>query len=544
MAEQALAAYESVRASVTSPALKASFANSVHSTQELDIDILMRLHAEHPELGYAARAFRASENSRAQSVIDLLRETGTEIRRGVDEDLLVRERHLESLIARRAEEQTRLMRRAHEETESAALVRQLDSLTNELELVRGRIRETSPQYAALRQPTALDLDEIQRQVLDDQTLLLEYSLGEEKSYLWAVTPSTMECFDLPPRKQIEAALRRVRDRTIARNVTVPGESPQAQANRILAADAGYMAAAKAASEMLLGPVAQSLPNKRLLIVGDGALLYLSFAALLDPQSANQPLPLVMNHEIVNTPSASLVSLLRQERNRTPADRTLAILADPVFTANDPRIASPSTRGDSDGSPRTFVRLRFSRQEANAIAAMAPAKGTLKALDFDASRETVLKPGFGSYRIVHFATHSLLNDTHPELSGVVLSLVDRSGKPRNGFLRLYDIYNLRLGSNLVVLSACQTAIGHETTGEGLNGLTRGFFYAGATSVVASLWAVDDRTTAELMTRFYDGILRHNEPASAALRAAQIDLWKLKGWSAPYYWAAFTIQGEWR
>ena len=169
---------------------------------------------------------------------------------------------------------------------------------------------------------------------------------------------------------------------------------------------------------------------------------------------------------------------------------------------------------------------------------------MKALDFDASRDTVLNPGFGRYRILHFATHSLLNAEHPELSGIVLSLFDRAGRPRNGFLRLYDIYNLRLGSDLVVLSSCQTAMGGEIKGEGLIGLTRGFLYAGAPRVVASLWEVDDRTTAELMKRFYAAMLGHGERAAAALRTAQVAFHRTKGWDAPYYWAAFTLQGEWR
>jgi CHAT domain-containing protein len=176
--------------------------------------------------------------------------------------------------------------------------------------------------------------------------------------------------------------------------------------------------------------------------------------------------------------------------------------------------------------------------------MAPAEATFKALDFDASRETVLNRHLGQYRIVHFATHSLLNNEHPELSGVVLSLVDRAGRPQNGFLRLYDIYNLRLGSDLVVLSACQTALGGEIKGEGLIGLTRGFLYAGAPRVVATLWEIDDRTTAEVMKRFYEGMLARGERPAAALRAAQVATWRTKGWDAPYYWAAFTHQGEWR
>lgn len=149
-----------------------------------------------------------------------------------------------------------------------------------------------------------------------------------------------------------------------------------------------------------------------------------------------------------------------------------------------------------------------------------------------------------YRVLHFATHGLLNSQHPELSGIVLSLVDERGRPQDGFLRLHEIYNLKLGADLVVLSACQTALGKEIKGEGLVGLTRGFMYAGAPRVVSSLWNVDDRATAELMKRFYEAMFIQGMPPAAALRAAQTSLRREKGWAAPYYWAGFTLQGEWR
>jgi CHAT domain-containing protein len=269
--------------------------------------------------------------------------------------------------------------------------------------------------------------------------------------------------------------------------------------------------------------------------------------------------LVVKHEIITAPSASVLAVLRQETaGRKPARRGVAILADPVFTAGDPRVSGrkeirPATSEDraSIGSVRSggmgvqdFLRLRFSRAEAEEIARLAAPAGSMKALDFDASRETAMRPETGQYHILHFATHSILNNQHPELSGVVLSLVDRSGQPRNGFLRLYDIYNLHLQSDLVVLSACRTALGEEIKGEGLIGLTRGFLYAGAPRVVAALWEIDDRTTAEVMKRFYQGMLERSERPAAALRAAQIAMWKSIGWEAPYYWGAFSLEGEWR
>ena len=191
-----------------------------------------------------------------------------------------------------------------------------------------------------------------------------------------------------------------------------------------------------------------------------------------------------------------------------------------------------------------MRLRFSRQEAEEIARLSADPRTLKAVDFSANRSTAIDAKLGDYRIVHFATHGLINNQNPDLSGVVLSLVDEQGRPQNGFLRLYDIYNLKLNADLVVLSACQTALGKEIKGEGLVGLTRGFMYAGAPRVVASFWRIDDRATADIMRRFYEAMLKDGLRPAAALRAAQVSMWHEKRWQSPHYWAAFTIQGEWR
>ncbi len=195
------------------------------------------------------------------------------------------------------------------------------------------------------------------------------------------------------------------------------------------------------------------------------------------------------------------------------------------------------------------RLPFSRQEAEAIHALTRQAGiaqaeTKVALGFEASRETASSPDLGQYRIVHFATHGLLNNEHPELSGIVLSLVDRQGNPQNGFFRLYDVYNMNLAAELVVLSACQTALGKQVRGEGLVGLTRGFMYAGTARVMASLWRVEDEATAEMMKKFYEGMIKGGQRPAAALRSAQVWMRQQKRWRAPYYWAGFILQGEWK
>jgi len=560
-ANEALGLMESIRLSVESPSLRASFFTTARDIEELDIEALMRLHAQQPLGGFDAAALLTAERGRGRSLLEMLSESGTEIRRGVDPELLAREHDLERLISAKAERQTRLMARKHTEAEAAAAAEELDTLATELEQVQSSIRERSPRYSSLTHPSPLNLRQIQTTVLDEDTVLLEYCLGVRKSFVWVVTPSSIEVSELPRRSDIESAARGLYESLTARNGKPGNEAASQWAVRVRESDKAWFAAAAKLSSVLLGPATLTIRNKRLLILGESVLQYLAFAALPEPAAGNtaESVPLIVNHEVVTAPSASVMAIVRHEiAGRKRANKAVAILGDPVFSADDPRISQQkrvaagardtvSLDASESGAAlrgREFVRLRFSRIEAEEIARLAPAKGTLKALDFDASRETVLTADLGQYRIVHFATHSLLDNQRADLSGVVLSLVDRSGRRQNGFLRLYDIYNLRLESDLVVLSACQTALGDDIKGEGLIGLTRGFLYAGAPRVVATFWNVDDRTTAEAMKRFYEGMLARGERPAAALRATQISMWKTKGWDAPYYWAAFTFQGEWR
>jgi CHAT domain-containing protein len=189
-------------------------------------------------------------------------------------------------------------------------------------------------------------------------------------------------------------------------------------------------------------------------------------------------------------------------------------------------------------------LPYSRDEALAIKKVAPPRQTMLALDFKASRATITSKELSQYRILHFATHGIVNLENPELSGIVLSLVDESGKPQDGYIRLHDIYNLNLPAELIVLSACQTGVGKQIKGEGLIALTRGFMYAGAARVVASLWKVDDLATAELMAKFYKEMFTNGRQPADALRAAQLAMAKDKRWQSPYYWAGFILQGDWQ
>ena len=561
--ESALAAVESLRANVASQQLRASFFASVQRYHEFNINLLMRLHKQRPSDGFDAAALQASEKSRARSLLELLKEARAEIRQGVDPVLLERERTLREAISEKADRQMRLLRGKHTEGQAAAAAREVDALTTDYEQVQAQIRQTSPRYAALTEPALLTPKQIQTEVLDDQTLLLEYTLGEDRSFLWAVTPTSIKSFELPKRSEIESAARRVYEILTARNRIIAKESLEQRRKRIEQADAEFAKSSLALSRILLGPVAAELKGKRLLIVGEGMLQYTAFAALPIPDARAGVVssPLIADHEIISLPSASVLAVLRREAaGRKTPDKVVAVFADPVFDSGDPRIrlshrdstravqataaASDVKRSASESGLQDFERLRFSRHEADRIVRFAPEGKRLAAVDFAASRASATSPELDQYSIVHFATHGLINNQHPELSGVVLSLVDEQGRPQDGFLRLYDIYNLKLRANLVVLSACQTALGKQIKGEGLVGLTRGFMYAGAPRVVASLWQVDDRATAQLMERFYEAMLGRGLRPAAALRAAQVAMWKEKRWRGPHYWAAFTLQGEWR
>jgi len=272
------------------------------------------------------------------------------------------------------------------------------------------------------------------------------------------------------------------------------------------------------------------------------------------------------------PSASTFAALRREvTGRSIAPKTLAVIADPVFEKDDARLIGlkpgggtnkPNPRSIAEGSTRGFAktdglvlgpqsesdevteihRLPFTRREADEILALVPEADRFKALDFDANRAIATNPTLGQYRYVHFATHGFLNTAHPELSSIVLSLVNRQGAEQEGFLWAHEVYNLRLPVEMVVLSGCRTGLGKEIRGEGLVGLTRGFMYAGAARVLVSLWDIDDEASAELMAHLYKAMLKEHMSPAAALRSAQIEIMKDKRWQAPYFWAAFVLQGE--
>lgn len=567
-AGQSLEFTESLRVKTDSPELRGTYLASVQQQYELMIDLLMQQHKLHPSEQLVAEALKISEQARARSLLDILTEAQADIREGVDSALLAEERSLQKLLNDRADQQMQLLKKERTQSEEDVLAEEIESIIVKYQEVQARIRSKSPHYAALTQPQPLTLSAIQQSVLDDKTLLLEYELGEERSYLWEVTSTTFKSHELPKRAEIEKRVRRVIELMLERQNKLEETNAQYQ-QRVQSADAQFWKEAAALSRILLGPVSDKLASKRLLIVAEGILQYLPFNALPKPQLAGNDAarslqPLIVDHEIVNLPSASVLGMIRKETEQRPLPpRMVAVLADPVFGADDPRIRADVSKMQPAGDPplasrnsantllqsnisgmeEGFPRLLATRYEADSIMAMVSEGMGWKLLGFNANRAAASEPKLGQYKYVHFATHGRLNDEHPELSSLVLSLYDEQGRSQDGYLRLHDIYNLKLPVELVVLSACNSALGKEVRGEGLVGIVRGFMYAGAKRVVASLWKVDDDATAALMERFYTYMLQDGKSPATALHMAQLELSKKKQWQAPYYWAAFVLQGEW-
>ncbi|MEG4444159.1 CHAT domain-containing protein, partial [Microcoleus sp. AT9_B4] len=548
--EASIKIIENLRTKIASPELRTSYFATVQDYYEFYIDLLMQLHKTNPKSGYDTKALEASERSRARSLLELLFESNANIREGISPNLLQQEKSLQQQLDAIEKQRIEAVSSPNpNQTKIDEIDKQRLALLEQYQELQSGIRTASPRYAALTQPQPLTLPEIQKQILDENTILLQYSLGKNRSHLWVVTSTGLTTYELPKQVDIETA-------AVAFRTAVTSPIQRDIPQKVARASANL-------SQLILQPAAAQLANKRLLIVPDGVLHYTPFPALTLPQTAGQNtnVPLISEHEIITLPSASTLAILRQNYgDRKPPDQTLAILADPVFSPDDYRIKekiSPATpeklEANNLGLNRSLRasnrqwppdRLPFTRQEAQKISSLFPSASTRQILDFDASRTTATDGNLANYQIIHFATHGLANSKNPELSGIVMSTVDDKGNLVNGFLRLTDIFNLKLAANLVVLSACQSGMGQNVKGEGMVGLTRGFMYAGAQRVAVSLWSVDDEGTAVLMQNFYQKMMQQKLAPAAALRAAQIEMMQQEKWQSPYYWAAFTLQGEWK
>ncbi|MEH2198410.1 CHAT domain-containing protein [Nostoc sp.] len=604
--DKAIQIIENIRKEVVSSDLRTSFFATVQDYYRLKIDILMELHKKDPSKGYDAQAIETSERSRARGLVELLTEARANIRKGANPKLLEEEQRLQALIDAREKLRFEIINSNKikdpiSQANADKLKTEIDQLLNQQKELETKIRQSSPKYASLKYPEPLNLSQIQQQ-LDKDTLLLQYSLGEERSFLWVVSPNSLDTYQLPKKAEIEKSAINLFC-LISNNSSKP---PSVTNKENPCTDIKTWRIDKAATELsqlILAPVKDKLGTKRLVIVADGALQYIPFAALADltsqpatlqgkeqkdklpypgmekvipgdnrrginvtpniPASGNNfnYQPLFVNHEIVNLPSASAIAIQRQELNaRKQAPKTLAIFADPVYNSTDTRFTNTQNKQQNkqesidieversvlkrSGDTSLFKRLLGTRTEAETILKLVPDSQNLQAFDFDANYTLATSSSLNQFRILHFATHGFVNDTNPELSGIVLSLVDKQGKNIRGYLRLGDLFNLDYPADLIVLSACETGLGKEIQGEGLVGLTRGLMYAGAERLVVSLWQVSDEGTSVFMQEFYKQMLQQGKPANQALRETQLKMWHQEKWRNPNYWAAFTFLGEWR
>ena len=544
---QAIESVETMRARMQRSELRTSYLARVRAYYDLYVDLLQ-------QQGRSAEAFAVSERSRARTLLEGLSESAAKISKGVDAGLLDRLRAVQATLNAKENARAQLVLASGERSPRAiAMAGEVERLLEEWNGLRAKIRAASPAYWALQAPEPVTVERLQASLLDTGSALVEYHLGQERSYVWVIDRGAITVAPLPASAAIERTARRYHG-VLSRSV----EGLAAAERERLAAEGAALA--KQLAAVVWAPIANRVRGKRLLIAADGVLHYVPFAALPTASGA----PLVAAHEIVYVPSAAVLETLRRDSRAVPARAAVAVFADAVFSTADARLTDPQ-RGRPEPPPAVmphaataatpafstsraatlaerYGRLRFTRSEAEAIGAVSP--GAFQALDFSAARQTVLYSDLRKYRVLHFATHGLLDSERPELSGLVLSLVDRRGKPVDGVLRLHEIYNLDLDADLVVLSACQTALGQEVHGEGLIGLTRGFMYAGASRVVSSVWNIDDRASARLMDRFYASMLTKGMTPARALREAQLAMLNEPRWANPHYWAAFGLQGDWQ
>ncbi|NJN13463.1 MAG: tetratricopeptide repeat protein [Richelia sp. SL_2_1] len=610
--DSAIKIVENIRTNVQNPDLRTSYFATVQNYYKFKINLLMELHKKDPSKGYNAQAIETSEASRARGLVELLTEARANIRKGANPELLAQEKRLQDLI--NAKEKLRFeiinsdkIKNPVFKANADNLQTEIDELLNQQKQLETKIRQSNPKYANLKYPQPLKLAQIQQQ-LDKDSLLLQYSLGEERSFLWVVSPTSLDTYELPKKSEIDKASINLFC-LISQNSSKPPsatgkENPCQDTKNIKTRQIDL--AAEELSKLVLAPVKDKLGKKRLVVVTDGALQYIPFAALADltaqstsqrgkekknqldnkpkdnrgggliPEIDNLPpatnsnyQPLFINHEIVNLPSASTIAIQRQElANRSSTNKkTLAILADPVYNADDAKIRLQNARNketkpkpsDSLGielersalkrsadilNRQGWGRLPGTRTEADTILKLVPDGDRLTVFDFDANYNWATSSALNQFRILHFATHGFVNDANPELSGIVLSLVDKQGKDIRGYLRLGDLFNLDYPADLIVLSACETGLGKEIQGEGLVGLTRGLMYAGGERLVVSLWQVSDEGTAVFMQEFYKEMLQESKSPNEALRATQLKMWSQEKWRNPNYWAAFAFLGEWR
>jgi tetratricopeptide (TPR) repeat protein len=537
----ALDSIQAQRRAVRNADLRAAYFARVHQCHELLVEVLMREQGRDPSAtASAAQALEINESGRALMLLDALATRDAdapEKKRGTA--LLQASFELRRTVDRAYDLRLKLMLEGGHKREldanAAALAQAIDSLERaEDEQKTAAADSAAPSGRTL---SAAEIVEASRNL--DSTLV-EYALGKEHSYVWVIDGGEIDSYVLPARRIIERAVRKWRDLATAR-ISWAGESFEDHRKRVEAADRDLPHVAADLSCMLLAPFL-SAHMKHLTIVLDGELDLLPFTALPESGCQGGGQPMIAEHQVTLTPSLSILLEQHETRERTSFRGEVALLADPVFDRADPRVHAIDSASGGNSIPPfepALPRLIGTREEAKAIAALTgPGRAALY-LDFNANLQTLFSPSMGAYRILHIASHGVLDDRSPDFSGIVLSLVDQYGQPVFGYLKIHDIASLNLRSDLVVLSSCDSSAGVNLSGEGVIGLSHAFLSAGAKRVVSTLWGVDDEGSKDLMIAFYSGMLRDGLDPPEALRRAQLQIVHSLHSGAPYYWAAFTM-----
>ena len=541
---------------VANTTLKSSYFSTVFERYELFIQLLMKKHKQSPNENYAIEALQATERSRARVMLENLSLSEADFTKDADAETVRREKEIRVLLNAKADKLIDLLSQNAEKSETDKISVDINELEYDLESIKSELKQKSPIYSAIKNPPPFDVAEFQQNILDENSLLLEFSFGIEESYLWLVGKTEVSSYVLPPRAEIETYIENLRAQVASREIK-EGEEVEDYQKRISEAESNYQREARELSNQLFGQIADKLSNKRLIIVPDGKLHYFPVSALPLPNSASDD-PILLTNETVYEPSAQTLSLLAKSRNQSvTATKDLLVFSDPIFTTDDARFSADNKPLENSNTQSVqtdkfrfvetlsnLTRLPASKDESDSIIKIIGASESDVFSGFRANREQLLNVKTGDYKILHFATHGLTNEQRPELSGIILSRFDEKGQKLDESFRIHDIYGLNLNADLVVLSACETGIGKEVKGEGLMSLNNAFLQTGAKSVMASLWKVEDGATLELMKTFYGAMKDENLTPSQALRQAQIKLRRNPQYQSPFYWAAFTVQGDFR
>jgi CHAT domain-containing protein/Tfp pilus assembly protein PilF len=524
---------------------RAGFAGLSRMVYAETADLLVDLHRE-------SDALEVAERGRARAFLETL----TLSRTGLAEELTPEQRKREDeILAHVSTVQKNLWKENISADDERKLKVELTSAEDDLETFHVEVRHSNPRYASIQYPDPVAVSRIQKDLLDAQSVLVEFLLGEKRSLAWVLSKDKLTVGVLPPRKEIEDEVSAYRKSLTGKisALTVAGSLAEIEpAGRKLYAS-------------LLQPVENALTGARsLVIVPDGTLGYLPFEALVLPtrrtsSGKDRSTYLLERFSIVYGPSASaLVAVKGMNRKQGAPAKTLLAFGDPIVDApaastkngaEATRSASPEpvskleTTVADEYAERgfSFSRLPYTREEVLGISNLYPANQRQVYLGEQAREETVKAERLEDYRYIHFASHGFIDETQPSRSGILFSRDSHSTD--DGVLQMGEIMRLKLNADLVTLSACSTGLGKLVNGEGILGLTRAFFYAGARNVTVSLWNVNDSATATLMKVYYQNLNR-GLPNSAALRQAKLALLRGKdaAWRHPYFWATFVLVGE--